>query len=224
MLLPLAGIPLIDFVYNHCLTSQRADLVAVVTSESPSDDILHAHCVQQQIPVFRGPLENVLARYLAAANYYTLRSVCRVCGDSPFVAVEMIDRMIEEMHSNPYEYAIVENCIDGFMAEFIPVHTLQELASRSLTQAEEEHVTLAIRNNLHRYNALRLDMNQTGLAAKISLTIDTAADLEFCNSIAATLMSSSGRPRFHFNSLEIVAILDQLLQEESYNHAGPRVS
>jgi len=67
MLEELGGVPLVEYVYRRCGTSNAADVI-VATSADPSDDRLYSYCADRGIGIMRGSLDNVLARYIEAAE------------------------------------------------------------------------------------------------------------------------------------------------------------
>ncbi len=223
MLMRLGGVPLVEFVYRRCLTAVKADTVAILTSEQSSDDILHDYCLGRDIPVYRGPLDNVLQRYIEAAEFYDIQLVCRVCGDSPFVDTAMIDKMIAMMPSQNHDYIAPENCIDGFFAEVVQLSALRHIAANNATPESLEHVTHGIRHNPGPYKICRLNMEQQDLAKEISLTVDTAADLRFCNSIATYLLEKYGGNKFDFSTREIIAVIKKLRNKVNF-HASSAIS
>ena len=66
MLENIGGITLMEYVYKRCKNSMRADRVIVITSNNKTDDELYRLCLDKNILVFRGDLENVLKRYIDA--------------------------------------------------------------------------------------------------------------------------------------------------------------
>ena len=126
MMKPFCGIPLVEYVYRRCLTARDVDVIAVLTSTELSDTILYDYCRKMNIPVFRGDLNNVLHRYIEAANYYHVDYVCRVCGDSPFVDTAMIAPMFHEIAFSSHDYISLAGCIDGFFSEIVSTSTLKK--------------------------------------------------------------------------------------------------
>jgi spore coat polysaccharide biosynthesis protein SpsF len=95
VLLPLAGRPVIWHDVERCRQAAEADLVIVATSTEPSDDSLVAYLTEQKIPCWRGPLENVLARYYGAAKHYELEIIVRITADCPLIEPTIIDQSIK---------------------------------------------------------------------------------------------------------------------------------
>jgi len=85
VLADVAGKPLILRVVERARASLRVDDVVVLTSTDPSDDELVLLLEREGVPVRRGPLDDVLARYEALLKEHHPRYVVRITGDSPLM-------------------------------------------------------------------------------------------------------------------------------------------
>lgn len=206
MLDEMCGFKLCEYVYNRCSMSKFADLVAIITSNDASDDELAGFCESRGIPVFRGDLNNVLKRYVEATSYFGLENVVRVCGDSPFVDIDLIDEIIQLASSEHFEYYAVSDCLNGFMSEFVSLDTLKRIASEAGLSAEDkEHVTKYIRDraNLFKYGFIEANLRPKELE-RYTLTIDYPADIEIARKICKDLNG------FGFKSTDILEILQKI--------------
>ena len=211
MLKNLGEIPLVHYVFNRCKVSSRADLVAVITSTENSDDPLYEYCRNYDIPVFRGDLENVLNRYIQAANHFEVDLICRVCGDSPFVDIVYIDKILQGMVVDKREYMSVMGSFNGFISEAVSLKTLLNVQKLTNSYSDLEHVTKYIRKNINMFNHKILDMQlMPEKLHNITLTIDYEKDLELAN-----LIIKNGLKGFNFTSQEVIKNLYPNIQTES---------
>lgn len=202
MVAKISDLTLVEYVYNRCKSSQKADIVAIITSSESSDDELYDLCIKKEIPVFRGSLNNVLERYVNAGEHYKSDLICRVSGDSPFVDIESIDKMFTIMESEALDYMIVENCLNGFISEVINLNTLKSISNITNDKEDLEHVTRYIRNNLVKFNTKLIDSNLKPKELDyITLTVDYREDLELVKKIIKNLED------FNFTSNDIINIL-----------------
>jgi spore coat polysaccharide biosynthesis protein SpsF (cytidylyltransferase family) len=211
MLMEIGGVSLIEYVVRRCALSKKADLIAVIISNEPSDDQLHLFCKEKGIAVFRGSLENVLGRYVQAADFFGLDLVCRVCGDSPFVDFNQIDEMFNYAVAHRCNYISLKNIIDGFLSEVFKASLLQRLDELDIGAENREHVTLYVRNNPEKFKIHLIDMGLQEIAERISLTVDTVDDLRLCNQIASALTSKGTPENFDFLSSDVIEIVYRLL-------------
>jgi spore coat polysaccharide biosynthesis protein SpsF (cytidylyltransferase family) len=208
MLANLEDYKLVEYVYKRCKQSKVADNVMIITSIEKSDDELYNFCLKQNIPIFRGDLNNVLKRYLNASQKYNIDIVCRVCGDSPFVDVDAIDKMFKDIEKKQLDYIHTTNILNGFMSEVFTLALLKKVYSMPLTLEDKEHVTKYIRDNISEYKTSELDLNlKDKKLEKYTLTIDYTKDLEIANLIAKRL------GRFDFKSNDVINILKDMEDE-----------
>lgn len=200
MLKNLGEIPLVHYVYNRCKVSIKADLVAVITSTENSDDPLYEYCRNCDITVFRGDLENVLSRYIQAAKHFEVDLISRVCGDSPFVDIFYIDKILQSMVDDKREYMSVMGSFNGFVSEAVSLKTLLNVQKFTNSYSDLEHVTKYIRKNINIFNHKILDMKlMPEKFQNVTLTIDYENDLELANSII-----KNGLKGFDFTSQEVI--------------------
>src|SRR6476646_7667507 len=90
VLAPFRGEPMIWHVVRAVETAlPRPDLL-VVTSTHPTDDPLVHYLQAVGIQVFRGPLDNVLQRFLLCLQSHPCEWVLRINGDSPLLWPELL--------------------------------------------------------------------------------------------------------------------------------------
>jgi len=83
VLLPLQGVPLIQFQLERLRRCNQIDRLVLATSTDPSDDALADQVAQAGVAVFRGDLNDVLERFRACAAHERAKVVVRLTGDCP---------------------------------------------------------------------------------------------------------------------------------------------
>lgn len=205
MLSDLGGMTLAEFVYKRCALSKKADIVAIITSVENSDNKLFEHCISKNIPVFRGSMDNVLERYVRAAESYNASLICRVCGDSPFVDIELTDRMFELAETEGLDYVAPDKklCIPGFYSEVVTLDALKRSLIDSSADDEFEHVTLHIKKNKDHFRVKNIETDLKPLdSGDVSLTVDYPEDLSLCNKILKLMGNHDS-----FKSGDVLAVL-----------------
>lgn len=205
MLMPVIGeIPLVEYVYKRSSVAKQPDIIAVITSGDSSDDRLFAYCMEHKIKVFRGSLDNVLDRYINAAEFFKADVICRLCGDSPFADIELIDKMFKIQAAEGLDYIAPDKktCIAGLDSEVVTLAALRKSAEGA-SAGESEHVTLFLKNNKKKFKTRFLDagMRPAGIA-DIALTVDYPEDMEVCRRIAGSL-----GPGYDFKAEDIFNLL-----------------
>ena len=207
MLAEIEGYPLCERVYRRCVGSQNADNVIVLTSDELSDDKLANMCLDKNIPVYRGSLNNVLDRFVSAANLFNVDYVIRVCGDSPFVDIDILDYILssDELMTE-YDYISLCNCLNGFLFEIVKTDILKNISNSSdLSEADREHVTKYIRDRSDSFKCLFVEANLRPKELEhYTLTVDYPADMEITERICKDLKG------FDFKSSDVLEILQKI--------------
>lgn len=149
-LLPLRGLPVAALCALRA--ANRGGEVVVATSTDASDDILANRLSEYAINVTRGPLNDVLGRFIqATADLAANDLVVRLTADNVFPDGEFIEEIVREFRSLRVDYLGTNSPADGLpyglSAEVFTVRILREAAKAACTAEEREHVTPWIRRH-----------------------------------------------------------------------------
>ena len=178
--------------------AQSLERIVVATSDDPSDDVI---AEASPVPVHRGPLHDVLARYVGAIGDYD-GVVVRVTADCPLIDPEVVDGVVALMRPGIGYASNVDprSYPKGLDTEAFRPEALRELAAESTDPAEREHVTLGLRARPERWPAASL-VNDRDLG-DLRWTVDTPEDLEHVRAIVRAL----GDRRYEASMDEILAV------------------
>ena len=95
----LAGKPMIWHIYQRALACENVDKVIVATSIEKSDDELVEYCINNNLNVFRGSLNNVLKRFIRILETEEHKYFVRITGDCPLIYPHFIDSQIEALNT-----------------------------------------------------------------------------------------------------------------------------
>lgn len=98
VLAPFRGEAMIRHVVRAVEEALSSEDVIVVTSVESSDDPLVRYIESLDRHVYRGPLDNVLARFVASAQEYPCDWIMRINGDSPLLAPELIRLVVSHVN------------------------------------------------------------------------------------------------------------------------------
>lgn len=150
-LIPIGGRPIVDWVAARAGSSVRTDSVVFALPDAPTSDVLADHLERRGCSVVRGPEDDVLGRYLLAAEESSADVVIRTCADRPLVDARVIDATIAE-HLRGSDDGLTfshrpwgaEAWDYGFGVEVFGRATLVELGDRATMRRHREHVTLLL--------------------------------------------------------------------------------
>jgi spore coat polysaccharide biosynthesis protein SpsF len=121
----LGGKPLLEWVVRRMTDCQRLDRVIVLTGRGPEEQFV-SELAPPDVPVFGGPVNDVLARYEAALDAYPARAVVRVGADSPFIDPVLVDRLVNTADEHPECDYIGYRRADGRPALLAPMGLFAE--------------------------------------------------------------------------------------------------
>jgi spore coat polysaccharide biosynthesis protein SpsF len=188
VLAPLAGEPMILRLVERVRRSAELDEVVVATSRDTSDDPLADVLEQRGVLVRRGPLDDVLARYLQVVDEFAPDTVVRLTGDNPLVDPAVIDDVVRAHAASGADYAsnsLVRSYPYGLDVESVRAEALRRVAGLATDPAEREHVTMGI---YRRPELFTLEpVVQAEDHAELRWTVDYPEDFAFVERVYAEL-------------------------------------
>lgn len=155
ILRPLAGAPSLARLMERVGRVTGADARVVATSDDATDDRVASLCRERDICCVRGPLDDVLARYHAAAVATEADVVVRITGDCPLVDPTVVDACIARYHDNAPHVDYCSNVDertfpDGLDVEVLSFRALDEAFRQARARADREHVTPYVRRQFRK--------------------------------------------------------------------------
>ena len=148
-LLTIGGMPLVELVARRA--SRSGHEVVVATSEERDDGRIAEHLRSVGVPVVRGPLDDVLGRFvLATADLDPTDRVVRLTGDNPVADADLVDELLAAVEASGHTYGRVDidRVPEGLGAEVFSVEALRLAADRATASYDREHVTPWLRREL----------------------------------------------------------------------------
>jgi len=183
------GAPMILRQIERLRRSRRLDGVLVATSTDPTDDGLAAMLALHDVPVHRGPLDDVLGRYEGALEAHPAEVVARLTADCPLADPEVIDATLDLLIARGLDYAANtpahRTYPKGLDVEVMRVDALLRAAREAADPYEREHVT----PYLYRHPELFTQdfISQDADEGEVRWTVDRPDDLEFVRAVYAAL-------------------------------------
>lgn len=174
---PLNGVPLIGWLIEGARKFVNAKGVAVAVPDLPEDDLLVGYVQSLGVPCVRGPVDDVLARYHLAATALKADPVIRLCADSPLVAAEFMDVMIESHLETGADLTNGTRYPLGSVGEAVSYRALDLMHREATAPYCREHVTPYIHEHADQFTINTL-MPPVWMQRDFRLTVDTAADME----------------------------------------------
>jgi spore coat polysaccharide biosynthesis protein SpsF len=179
VLADLGGRPMLAHVIERTRRARCVDEVVVATTTDESDDAVAALAATLGTAVFRGPVDDVLHRYVLVVQLHPADVVVRITADCPLLDHRLIDRVVAALVRSGADYASnvdPPSYPDGYDVEAISVACLLHLDKVATLPHEREHVTAHIREHPRAYRTEAVRCRRD--LSSIRLTVDVLADLE----------------------------------------------
>lgn len=175
-LLPIGGFPGVVLAAKRA--GNRGAKVRVITSNDPSDDMLATILVSHGLDIFRGDLDDVLARTVSATEGLPDDTVAvRLTGDNMFPDQSLIDAVATTLSEKNLDYAGIQWPDDGLpyglSVEAFRLGALRAAHRETSCSFDREHTTPWLRRHCRSGNwpqMAHLDM------ARLRCTIDSFDD------------------------------------------------
>ena len=179
VLAPFRGRPIIAHVVNAVRAALPGVPVVVLTSTHQTDDPLASYLAALEVHVFRGDLEDVFGRFVAALAVYPATWILRVCADSPLLSSPVLRLATSTAIGSSYDLVTTtlrRTFPKGQNAEVIRAHTMLGIDPSLLDDADREHVTRFIHRHPERFQILNVESGRPELAG-LNHCVDTVEDL-----------------------------------------------
>ncbi len=186
----LAGAPMILRQIERLNRAPSLRQIVVATSDQPSDNPL-AHAMQAAgVPVFRGPLDDVLERFIGAIDAFGPADIgVRLTADCPLADPGVIEATVALRETTGADYAANagerRTFPKGLDVEVFRVAALRAAAAETRDPYDREHVTPFLYRRPERF-ALAFH-HQAVDEGEVRWTVDRPDDLEFVRSVYEAL-------------------------------------
>ena len=198
----LNGAPLLKRLLESLEKNRHRLNIIVCTSHEASDDPVEQFCLQHQTKYFRGPLNDVAQRFISAAEHFKLEHLVRISGDSPWLNVDLIDKVVQR-----YTTTQADLCCNLYPRTFPKGQSLEMFSLNSLqkyyslmNESDKEHVTPIFYRNAEVFNIENIAYSSS--CHHLDLSVDTPAQLTQCQEI----FNSLEKPHWDYDIDELLKL------------------
>jgi spore coat polysaccharide biosynthesis protein SpsF len=180
----LGDAPVLEHVLRRCEAIEGVDEVVCATVDGDHGDAVAALADRLDVPVYRGPECDVLARYHGAAHAVGAEVVLRVTSDCPLIDPEICAAVLKLRSEAGADYAannMPPSWPHGLDCEAFTIEALDEAAATATAAEDHEHVTPWIRRN-RSYHRVNLP-GPGGEVVAQRWTLDYPEDLAFLRAV-----------------------------------------
>lgn len=206
------GRTVLEHFLERCLNVRNAAGVIVATTDEPDACEIVKVCEKMcdpRVRVWRGPVDDVLARYHQATDHFGARVIVRLTSDCPLVDPALVDEMLAEFQSrldsqSPLAYLANNNpptFPHGLDTEIFTRAALDRSFAEAADPYEREHVTPYIRRHPEFFPLENFAQEENQASQR--WTLDFPEDLEFFRAVFAELF----QPGQDFSRHDVLELL-----------------
>ncbi len=186
----LGGRPVLAWVVTAAYESGVCDEVVVATTTDPADDAVAALATELGATVARGPVDDVLTRYLFAvdaAGAVSGDGIVRLTADCPLLDPRVIALCAQAFDPHLVDYVTTDHehtVAHGLDVEIVSVDALRRVDAIA-TGAHRAHVTSYIADHPRDFRVEIVELDPPSV--DLRFTLDEAADAELLDAIVGEL-------------------------------------
>ncbi len=185
---------IIDIIIDNIKRDCPDKTIVLATTANERDNVLEQVARKAGIECFRGDEDNVLDRFIKAAEVFSLDRIIRVCSDNPFLMTGSFNVLFAEHDSRGGDY-VAYGFADGrptikshlgLFAELATAEALRRAAAMTQEKLYVEHVTIYLYTHPEEF-AVSLMPLPAELEDRLDLrfTLDTPEDFSLLQGLYA---------------------------------------
>ncbi len=193
ILLPFDGEKrIIDIIIERIKRDCPDKRIVLATTVNAADDVLEEVARQHDISCFRGSEENVLSRFIGAADAFGIDRMIRVCSDNPFLDTTSFEKMFRCQSESGADYVCfafpdgrptIKSHL-GLFAELATTEALRRVASLTDEKLYLEHVTIYLYTHPEAFTIARMPLpGFLDQRTDLRLTLDTPSDFRLLQTL-----------------------------------------
>lgn len=192
----------------------KKENIILATSTNENNDVLVDIAKNHGVNYFRGSENDVLQRFIDAADKYNADKIIRVCADNPFLDLEFLNFLLDNFEKSDYDYMSFSTSKGtptikthyGFWAEAVTLNALNNVKSMTDENLYHEHVTNFIYANPDDFNIKFFNIpEEIESHDDIRLTIDTQVDFDIQKEIFNIVYEKN----HNFNAFDVISFLNE---------------
>lgn len=187
-LLKLENIEVISHAMR-ALKQVKADNYVLLTTED-SISKLESLALNEGFSTFVGSKNDVLLRFIKAAEKFNSKTIIRATGDNPLVSSSLANKILKLHLEEKADYSGFLKMPIGTGVEILSVEALKKALIESNEKFDHEHVAPYLYNNPDKFKINRVDSEKKLHIENCRVTLDTKDDFDNLKTIFKALYNS----------------------------------
>lgn len=185
--------------------------IIVATSDRAEDDEIEYLCRQNDFNYFRGPLDDVMNRFVLCAHKFGIKYIIRVGGDDPLIDPECCNYLMSLHVLKPYDFMYASNREGwpyGCAAELIALKALEQIHSKTSESLYLEHTIPYFFGPQNEFSVFKVRAPANINRPEYYFTVDYLEDLQFVREIFGKLKNEGD----YFPLIKVIELVDQNIE------------
>ena len=198
---PIGGVPMIEVLLTRLACAEEVNEIMVATSADSRNQPLADHVNALGYKCYRGSEDDVLDRYVQAAELANADILVRITGDCPLVDPALVDEVIRRFKAANVDYYSnirPPTFPDGLDIEVFTLAALEKAAQETSKPFDHEHVTPYLRESGRFAQA---GMQHSEDLSGLRWTVDEPADYDVVSKVFAHFA-----PDIHFSWQQVLQL------------------
>lgn len=191
-LLPIGGLPSVEFCLQQCLEIKEAGKVILTTSTEQEDAVLSGYTLNGRAAFWQGDPDDVMQRYIDACEAHGIDVVIRVTGDCPFISDEIASILLKHHFATGADYTAARESAVGTACEIYNTEVLRRVVSYTGRAEYSEYMTWYMQNNRDLFKVEIVNLPPE-LVRNYRLTLDYQEDLDMFNALVDQLKQEGAK-------------------------------
>ena len=170
------GRSILERAIGRLRASPAVDAVVVLTTRLKDDDAIAEESKRLGVAFYRGPEDDVLARFYEAAEIFRPEIIIRATADNPLIEIGSMERIVTSIRSFSLDYCMENDLPYGAATEAMTAAALAKTHAEAREQRHREHVTLYIKEHPDVFRISLPDPPAVLRRPEFRVTVDTPED------------------------------------------------
>lgn len=221
VLMPALGQPMLHHLVARLRAVPSIDEIVLATTTNVTDEPLVEFANKENIRVFRGSENDVMARVIGAAEFAGADVIVEITGDCPIIDPDIVEQTIRmfKVHNAAYvSNGLARSYPDGMDTQVFSLGSLKRSAAMTDDPLDHEHVSLFMCKHPELFPHLNLIAPPSLHWPELGLTLDEPADYELIKRI----IEYFGESKPLFGCLDAIRVLHEKPEWVEINRAVER--
>lgn len=177
------GIRIIDNIIDHLKKIEIIDEIVLGIANAVENEVYVEIAKDKKIHFIHGDEKDVLQRLIKCGEKVNATDIFRITSESPFMYYQSINELWDIYVKKELDAIFQDDIIDGCGFEIISLEALKKSHLEGDDKHRSELCTLFIRENLDKFNVVKVKAKKELYRKDLRLTVDNPEDLIICREL-----------------------------------------